>query len=212
MHSVTATVARGASASRVTLTLGALALLFSLAPGGPDAWLLDHSAVLASQPWRLLTAHLAHSDPVHLAWNLLGLAVLGAAFEPLLRWRLWAVLAAAALAIDAWFYLADPGLARYCGLSGALNGLLVLGLIEWHRRSGDRLPVLIGIGALGKTLVELFYGVTVFTELAWQPVPEAHLIGMAAAVAWWAAEHWTRRRERGREIPCTRRHSHGPAE
>lgn len=184
MHPIAATVARGASASRATLTLGALALVFSLAPGGPDAWLLDRSAALASQPWRLLTAHLAHSDPAHLAWNLLGLAVLGAAFEPLLRWRLWAVLVAAALAIDAWFYLADPNLARYCGLSGALNGLLVLGLIEWHRRSGDWLPALIGIGALGKTLVELLSGVTVFTELAWQPVPEAHLIGMTIGTLW----------------------------
>lgn len=184
MSALTAAVARGVSTSRATLTLGVLAAVLSLAPPGPETWFLNRDIALTAQPWRLLTAHLTHSDPEHLAWNLIGLAALGTAFEPILRWRLPAVLATAVLFIDIWFYLADPGLTRYCGLSGLLNGLLIAGLLEWYRRSGEQMPILIGIGALAKTLFELFSDVAVFTNLAWQPAPEAHLLGISAGIIW----------------------------
>lgn len=185
-------VARGLLMSRATIALLVAAMAATLAPGALQLMPLDRTAALADQPWRLLTAHLVHSDAEHLAWNLLGLGILGAAFEPLLRWRLSAVLLAGALAIDAWFYLADAAPVRYCGLSGALNGLLVLGLLEWRRRSGELLPLLILTGATGKLCFDLVSGINVFTDPAWRSVPAAHLVGMLAGVAWFAGERWRR--------------------
>lgn len=182
------TLARGVGTSRATFMLALCSLGLTLLPGSLDLMALDRTASHVAQVWRQFSGHLVHSDSGHLAWNLLGLVILGMAFEPLLRWRFSAVLAAAALVINAWFYLGNETLTRYCGLSGVLNGVLVMGLLEWHRRSGDILPLLVLLGATAKLCFELFSGLSVFTETAWQAVPQAHLMGMLAGFAWYLGE------------------------
>lgn len=174
---------RGVTASRITFALAVLATVMSLSSGALEVFPLDKQ-LLAVEPWRLFSGHLVHSDGEHLVWNLLGLAILGLAFEPMLRWQLAGVLLAAAAMINGWFFAFDTQLSRYCGLSGALNGLLVLGLLEWWRRSGEILPLLIGLGASLKIWFEMASGLNVFTDPAWRSVPQAHLIGMLSGLAW----------------------------
>ena len=72
------------------LVLGALALVLQIA-GGPETWRLERE-LIASQPWRLLSAHLVHLGWTHLALNLAGLAVLWALLASVMPPRHWAVL------------------------------------------------------------------------------------------------------------------------
>ncbi len=183
------------SQSPSTWALALAAALATLAPEALALLPLERSVSLWGQPWRLLSAHLAHCDVGHLAWNLLGLGVLGAAFEPLLRWCLPLVLLLSALAINAWFYLVADALERYCGLSGVLNAVLTLGLLSWWRRTGDALPLLVGLAAVVKLGVEWHTGVAVFTDPGWRSVPAAHAVGMLTGIACFFAEAcWRQRR------------------
>lgn len=142
-----------------------LALVAGLELVGGDplrhALRFDHAAIAGGQWWRLLTGHLVHLGPSHMALNLaalvLGYLLCGDMFG-FGRWLL--ILAGVCLGISTGLYLFDPGLVWYVGLSGALHGLLVAGALEMLRR-GERIG-----GALLVLLV---------VKIAWEqtqgPVP-----------------------------------------
>jgi rhomboid family GlyGly-CTERM serine protease len=158
--------------------LGALHLLFP----GPESLAFDASTVGAGETWRLVSGHFAHADIAHLAWNGLGLAVLGCLIERQGRRLLVGALLAGVVAVSA--LLASPlcTLAQYCGLSGVLNSLLVVALfLEWRR--GSIYPVaLIAVGSLAKLAWELTHGSALFTEISWPPYPAAHAAGMLGGI------------------------------
>lgn len=99
----------------------------------------EHAAIARGQWWRLLTGHLVHLGPSHMALNLaalvLGYLLCGDMFG-FGRWLL--ILIGVCLGISAGLYVFDPGLVWYVGLSGALHGLLVAGALEMLRR-GERI-------------------------------------------------------------------------
>ncbi len=160
-----------------------LAVLFALAgPQGLDRWAFDRAAVAAGQAWRLASGHLVHCDASHLGWNLAGLLVLGLLFYPHLGRRLLAALVAGALAVDAWLWWLS-GLDRYCGLSGALNGILAAGLLAWWREDRSWPVPVVAALCLAKIAVESAVGAALFTETAWPAAPLAHAAGFAGGLA-----------------------------
>ena len=172
-----------------TLVLVGLALAFWAGAGpAPGDWVLDRSAVAAGEWWRFVTGHWVHADARHAAWDIAGLAALGVIFERRLGNRFLVTLAAATLAVDAWFWWAAPGLERYCGLSGILNGLLAAGLVDLWRERRDPLVLVIGLLAGAKISLEVAAGSALLTATAWPSVPVAHgagaLAGLALAVCW----------------------------
>lgn len=152
----------------------------------PDNWIFDRVAITQGEWWRLLSAHWVHGDDSHARWDIGALLLLGILFESKLRGRLLLALLAATAAVDAWLWWGEPALNFYCGLSGILNGLMILGLLQLWRELRHPVILLIAIGAGLKILVEMNFGQAVFTRTVWPSLPQAHAAGFAcgAALAW----------------------------
>ena len=145
----------------------------------------------AGEFWRLLTAHFVHLSLKHLLLNLAGLAlvvwIVGHAFS----WSQWLIVVMLSIvSIDAGFWLLEPELAWYVGISGLLNGFLAAGLV---------------IGVADRERESIVLAVIVVAKLTWEqtvgPLPgsestsggavivDAHIYGaagglLAAALLW----------------------------
>jgi rhomboid family GlyGly-CTERM serine protease len=149
-------------------------------------------ALLASQPWRALTAHLVHVNWVHALLNLAAWLVVARLFAPELRtWRQPLVLAVAALAVTLHLALLHPGIAWYRGFSGTLHGVFFAGASAWLLAllaDGERrpralwLPAVLVTGGWVKVLAEQPGGsLTPYAQwLGAGIVPQAHLAGAVA--------------------------------
>lgn len=157
----------------------------------------DRAALLAGGEYaRLVTAHFFHYDLAHLAWNLVGLALVAALFAREFDLRGWIViLVAATVAVDLGFLVFEPQLAWYVGFSGVLHGLMAAGLCAWLWRTPDAITGLVaGLFAL-KLGWEHVMGPLPFTAstLAVQVIHEAHTYG---AIGGAVAALWILRRQR----------------
>lgn len=149
-------------------------------------------SLLASQPWRALTAHLVHVNWVHALLNLAAWLVVARLFAPELRtWRQPLVLAVAALAVTLHLALLHPGIAWYRGFSGTLHGVFFAGASAWLLAllaEGERrpralwLPAVLVAGGWVKVLAEQPGGsLTPYAQwLGAGIVPQAHLAGAVA--------------------------------
>lgn len=166
------------------LALGAAALYLVAGPA-PEALLFDRSAIASGEVWRLITGHFVHADLAHLVWNLAALLPLGLLLEWQARCRGWAyagLLLAGVLAVDAWLWVCEPGIAVYCGLSGVLNGLFcALAVLLW-RQTGQVLFLLAIAGDLAKIAMEAGLGGALLPTSTWVSVPGVHLAGLAAGL------------------------------
>lgn len=165
-----------------TATLATLAVITYLILGPvPEALLLDRAVPLGPEPWRLWSAHLTHSDPGHLFWDVTGMVLVGLLYEPLLGRRLWALLAIGGLVIALAVLFLSPEIDRYCGLSGLINLVVGAGLAASWRR-GERLLAGFALLVAAKVLIEGLTGAALFTDTAWRAVHEAHQVGFAAGL------------------------------
>ena len=161
-----------------TLMLAVVAIWAFLGLGAaPEAWVFDRLAIADGEWWRLVTGHWVHSDGSHAGWDIAMLLLFGVLFEPRLAWRLPLVLLVATLAVDAWLWWGVPDLRWYCGLSGILNGLLIVGLLEWWRKTHHPLMLLTAGAAAMKIAIEIHAGQALLTQTAWPSVPTAHAAG-----------------------------------
>ena len=162
---------------RLTLFLGAvMAAAYLLLGPAPAGLMLDRQAVANGEIWRLLTGHLVHADDAHLSWNLGAFLVLSGLYELQERpgpGRYFGLLAAAALAVDAWFWWLQPGLLVYCGLSGVLNGFFAVLTVFLWRRTRHPAIALAGLAAVAKIAVEAGLGASLLPTTAWTAVPGA---------------------------------------
>ncbi len=174
-----------------TLGLGlTLALLYLLAGAAPEALVFSRERVLAGEYWRLVSGHLVHSGPAHLGWNLAALLVVGSLLEQRIGARWWAALAAGMAAIDG-LLLCWPALDAYCGLSGVLNTLLAVLLLDHLREPVARpwaLATLLGMTV--KIGVELHQGAALLTHTAWPAFAPAHLAGLLGALPVVTRQGW----------------------
>ncbi|ASK34822.1 rhombosortase [Alcanivorax sp. N3-2A] len=152
-----------------------------LAHAWVNPWLrYDRGAVLDGQVWRLITAHLVHLNGWHLLLNLSGLLLILYFFQDLLdRRRFWLWFAFCALAVSLTFVFLDTGLRWYLGLSGLLQGLLVLCLVlGW--RGNPWLHSLVLALVAGRLIWEQLPGYDTGYLGAWINAPvyvNAHLYG-----------------------------------
>jgi len=155
----------------------ALALACAVACWGAGAFELRLGPDLATQPWRLWTAHLVHASPIHFLLDVGAGVALIALGAPLLSY-LW-IAPVVALGVAA----TRPDLATYVGLSGVLHGWFVLAVVRTVRPGIARTALLLGV--LIKVATELHAGTTSLggLDLGAVPVAEAHLIGVLAAAA-----------------------------
>lgn len=157
-----------------------MAALFAAFGPAPAGLVYDRIAIADGQWWRLLTAHLVHSDIEHLTWNIGGLLVLGSLLERA-NWKDCSMaLLAGVAAVDIALIEQLPHIGFYCGLSGALNALLIPLLIYLWKTTRSPLVPVIAAASLIKILAELFLGHAVFTHTAWASVSAVHLAGWIA--------------------------------
>ncbi|WP_207308793.1 rhombosortase [Marinobacter caseinilyticus] len=103
------------------------------------------------QWWRLITGHWVHLGGEHLALNLAGLTLIWSLFEDRLQPVLWlAVTVLTGLGLSLCLLLFHPGIVWYVGLSGILQGMLVVGALLSLRQN----PIL-AWGALAVTVAKL---------------------------------------------------------
>ncbi|HUD25499.1 MAG TPA: rhombosortase [Burkholderiaceae bacterium] len=188
-------------AERFALAGVAVVLLLQAAGLGPA--LEYRRALLASQPWRLLTCHLVHANWRHAAGNAaawLALAWLLAPELPPARQAL--LLASSALATGLLLWLAAPDVAWYRGLSGALHGLAACAAVLWLARPGlaggrtGRLwPALLLATVWIKVTAEQVGAAPLATEnwVGVAVVTRAHLFGAATGTLIGASWAWLRR-------------------
>ena len=127
-----------------SLALAAV-ILYGLSGPVPESLVLDWTTPLTAEPWRLWSAHLSHSDGAHLFWDVTGLLLVGALYEPLLKGKIWWLAAIGALAIDLGVITLAPEAGRYCGLSGLVNLIVGAGIPLGKGRAGS-LEARFGIG------------------------------------------------------------------
>ena len=137
----------------------------------------------AGQWWRLLSAHLVHSDARHLALNLGGLALLWSLYVRDASVREWLIVTLAGmLAIDAGLYVLDPAVGWYVGASGALHAIWAAAGVFAARRW--RLEGLVTLALLGaKLAIEQRYGALSAQASAFPVVTSAHLYGALGGLA-----------------------------
>lgn len=98
--------------------------------GGRLALRYDRAAVAAGELWRLITGHLVHLGPSHLAMNVLALAILAVVLPALATWRQWLLtFLSSALFIDIGLFAFHPSVEWYVGLSGVLHGFWTAGVV-----------------------------------------------------------------------------------
>ena len=183
-------------AELVTLivTLAAACGMLALAAVPDLASALEYRrALLASEPWRLISAHVVHVDGRHAALNAVAWLVLARLFATDLSGpRQAGALVAGGLFIGVGLWLFFPAIAWYRGLSGALHALFFAGVtLQLGRalRQGIHrdaaLPLVLAVGGIIKLAREHPWAATPgYSEwLAIPTVPQAHLLGGLCGVA-----------------------------
>ena len=162
--------------------------MYTAALGGGDDWRLalrfDRIWLVQGESWRLVTGHLTHLGGAHLALNAAGLLLVwflvGERFDAA-GW--WIVIGSTITVINICFWVLDPGLVWYVGLSGLLHGLLSAGIVT-KLRPPDGETLLLAALLSGKLAWEQFSGPLPGSEVTsgGPVVVNAHLYGALGGV------------------------------
>ncbi len=165
------------------LTLILTTLFTGIYLAGPalfKVFVFDQVAIGRGEFWRVLTGHFVHCNFEHLFWDLVGWVILGAVIEIHRRHHLIPSLIFTCLTVSFWLYLGDTSYPTYCGLSGTLNGLLVVAVVIQWQLTRNHACLLVILATLAKMIYEFTTHQTIFTSLSAQAVPAAHTAGFLA--------------------------------
>ena len=174
------------TAERWALGIAAVVLLLH-ASGLGDAFEYRR-ALLANEPWRLLTGHLVHINWPHAVINAAALLIVARLFAPdLSAPRQLVVLLSAGVVIGLGLAALAPGILWYRGLSGVLHALFFAGAAKWLFSVRSRtvrnlwLPLALFAGGWIKVALEQPAGdaLPYADWLGAAVVPQAHLLGAA---------------------------------
>jgi len=160
--------------------------LFFLIPD-PTRLYFHAGHITTGESWRIISGHFMHSDPSHLFWNGLGLAVLGTLIELRSRSLFWLVLTAGIASVSLLLLSPFAQLQYYCGLSGVLNTFLLVAIwLEW-KATRSWLVAAVACGSLAKVVAEVSLDVSLLTHMSWPPYAWSHaagLLGGLTVVLW----------------------------
>ena len=142
----------------------------------------ERSAIGDGEAWRLLTGHFAHLGLSHLLLNLAGLLLVWYLVGHSLNRSHWLLVLGISIAgIDAGFWLFEPQLDWYVGLSGALHGMLAGGIVAAFPQGRAETRILAAVLVL-KLAYEQFAGPLPGSEASsgGNVIVAAHLYGAIA--------------------------------
>jgi rhomboid family GlyGly-CTERM serine protease len=182
--------------------LAGAAVVLLLQASGLAPALEYRRALLATEPWRLLTGHMVHANWRHAAGNALAWLALARLLAPeLAPARQALLLASGALGTGLLLWLAAPEVEWYRGLSGSLHGLAASAAVLWlarpgrdGRRSGRTWPALVLVAVWVKVAAEQLAAAPLAYEnwLGVTVITRAHLFGAATGTLCGAAWAWLR--------------------
>jgi len=155
---------------------------FTASPEWHSLLYFNREAIYSGELWRLITGHFIHADTNHLIWNLLGLVILGGLIEQQGAKQYWQALGVGIIAVN--FLLLSPlcSLDYYCGLSGALNALLIVAVWQQWQIQKSPLLIVLMLGYILKNLVEIFFNTSLVSQLSWQAYPASHIAGLLGGI------------------------------
>jgi len=145
-------------------------------------FIYDKAAIIRGQIWRLMTGHFVHCNIQHLFWDIFAFMILGAVVEIKSSKHFIFGLFFSCSLISAWLFLFEPNITTYCGLSGALNGMLVLASVVKWRETDSKIYFLVLLATLLKIIFEWINQQTIFTTLSLQAVPSSHAAGYISGI------------------------------
>ena len=151
---------------------------------GKEALRYDRVWIGQGEAWRLISGHFTHLGWSHLALNSVGLLLVWYLVGKAYTLRSWAMVIGMTLAtMDAGFWLLNPELYWYVGMSGLLHGLLAAGIVaRWN--SIDAETVILILLIIAKIAWEQFSGPVPGSESTsgGPVVVDAHLYGALGGV------------------------------
>jgi len=148
---------------------------------GVDALAFDRTAIESAEYWRLVSAHLVHTNEAHLMINLAGVLALWLLQGDDYNARDYlTVTFACAVGLSACLYYLDSSISWYAGLSGILHGLFAWGVTA-DLRARRHIGAVLVVGLLAKLLLEQNFGAAAASErlIGYPVVVDAHLYGAA---------------------------------
>ncbi len=101
---------------------------------GRDLLRYDRAAISGGEIWRLVSGHIVHLGWSHFLLNGAGLLLISYLVASRFTTRQWLIITIVAIAgIDTGFWIWQPQLLWYVGLSGLLHGLLAAGAVDGVR-------------------------------------------------------------------------------
>ncbi|WIE61564.1 rhomboid family intramembrane serine protease [Curtobacterium sp. MCLR17_032] len=148
----------------------AIWLLDQVSGGFLSQWLAYNSALLPTQPWRIVTVLFVHSGVFHILFNMLALFIFGRMLENMLgTWRFLALYFISGIAGSMLVTFLAPG-TWVVGASGAIFGLFAAFFVLQRSLGNNAVQLLVIIG------LNLVIGFLPGTNISWQ----AHVGGVLA--------------------------------
>ena len=148
----------------------AIWLLDRLSGGFLSQWLAYNSALLPTQPWRIVTVLFVHSGVFHILFNMWALFIFGRMLENMLgTWRFLALYFISGIAGSMLVTFLAPG-TWVVGASGAIFGLFAAFFVLQRSLGNNAVQLLVIIG------LNLVIGFLPGTNISWQ----AHVGGFLA--------------------------------
>ena len=148
----------------------AIWLLDRLSGGFLSQWLAYNSALLPTQPWRIVTVLFVHSGVFHILFNMWALFIFGRMLENMLgTWRFLALYFISGIAGSMLVTFLAPG-TWVVGASGAIFGLFAAFFVLQRSLGNNAVQLLVIIG------LNLVIGFLPGTNISWQ----AHVGGVLA--------------------------------
>ena len=148
----------------------AIWLLDQVSGGFLSQWLAYNSALLPTQPWRIVTVLFVHSGVFHILFNMWALFIFGRMLENMLgTWRFLALYFISGIAGSMLVTFLAPG-TWVVGASGAIFGLFAAFFVLQRSLGNNAVQLLVIIG------LNLVIGFLPGTNISWQ----AHVGGVLA--------------------------------
>ena len=168
----------------IILTLSVLLYVFQ---ADSHQWLAYyHSGIQDGEWWRLITAHLCHTNGYHLLLNAAGLVVITSLFIHTFKTiSLLSIFLFSSLFISACLYWFEPAVEWYVGLSGVLHALFAIGVCDEINKK-DKWGAILGLGLVLKITFEQLNGASASTEslIGATVLINAHLYGAIAGLTY----------------------------
>jgi len=161
---------------------GVMIILYFMGQSMFDLFVLDKEALRQGELWRFFAGHFVHFNFDHILWDLLAFLILGSVIELYQKRYFIFSLLISCCVVSLWICFGETSISAYCGLSGALTGLLVTAaMIQW-KVTHNKIFLYVLLATIGKIGFEMLTHQTIFTNLSSKAVPSAHAAGFIAGV------------------------------